>query len=199
MSDFWTRRKAAVEAEVRAEEVATQAAQAQQTEEELAARSDADILKDLGLPAPEMLMSSKEVRAFLAAAVPQRLKTRALRRLWGLNPVLANLDGLVDYGEDFNAVPTGGEIKTAYQVGKGIVRRVMAEGEGVDAESGSVEPQTALARNTDGPEEFDRNVALEPSEPATKDISTDGVQGADEAQTPSDLRPRRMNFRFEAT
>jgi hypothetical protein len=39
-----------------------------------------------------------------------------------LNPVLANVDGLVDYGQDFtdNAMVVEG-LQTAYQVGKGML------------------------------------------------------------------------------
>ncbi|WP_299592782.1 DUF3306 domain-containing protein [uncultured Tateyamaria sp.] len=64
-------------------------------------RPDEELLAELNLPEPEALDSPDEVRDFLKAELPQRLKTRALRRLWRLNPMLANLDGLVDYGEDY--------------------------------------------------------------------------------------------------
>jgi len=54
--------------------------------------------------------------------VPERLRKRALRMLWRSNPVLANVDNLVDYGEDFAAEGVLGEvIQTIYQVGKGIL------------------------------------------------------------------------------
>ena len=43
----------------------------------------------------------------------------ALRRLWKVNPVLANVDGLVEYGEDFTDSATVVEnLQTTYQVGK---------------------------------------------------------------------------------
>jgi hypothetical protein len=35
--------------------------------------------------------------------VPEALRNRALRKLWLSDPVLANLDGLNDYDEDFVA------------------------------------------------------------------------------------------------
>lgn len=117
---FWNRRKAAVAAEVRADEAA-------QTEAKLSEQTDEEILAELNLPKPEALERPEDVRHFLAQAVPQRLKTRALRQLWKLNPVLANLDGLVDYGEDFTDSATVIEnLQTAYQVGKGMLGHVEA-------------------------------------------------------------------------
>ena len=66
------------------------------------------------------------MRAVLASAVPQRLKTRALRRLWTTNPVLANLDGLNDYDTDFTDAATCVEnIQTLYKVGRGMVDRAL--------------------------------------------------------------------------
>ena len=61
----------------------------------------------------------------MAKAVPDRIRRRALRRLWLSNPALANLDGLLDYGEDFTDSATVVEnIQTAYQVGKGMLKHV---------------------------------------------------------------------------
>lgn len=124
--DFWSRRKAAVEAEARAEAVAFEQARAAEVDAVLAERDDAEILAELGLPEPEALETSEQVRAFLASAVPQRLKTRALRRLWTTNPVLANLDGLNDYDTDFTDAATCVEnIQTLYKVGRGMVDRAL--------------------------------------------------------------------------
>lgn len=124
--DFWSRRKAAVEAEARAEAVAVEQARAAEADAVLAERDDAEILAELGLPEPEALETSEQVRAFLASAVPQRLKTRALRRLWTTNPVLANLDGLNDYDTDFTDAATCVEnIQTLYKVGRGMVDRAL--------------------------------------------------------------------------
>jgi len=127
MSDFWDRRKQAVAAEEQAHRAALQALEANAAEKALAERSDADLLADAGQPEPEELDSPEDVRDFLQSALPQRLKTRALRRLWRLNPTLANLDGLVDYGEDFTDAATVMEnIQTAYQVGKGMLSHIEA-------------------------------------------------------------------------
>ncbi|MCK5501114.1 MAG: DUF3306 domain-containing protein, partial [Tritonibacter mobilis] len=99
--NFWSRRRAAVEAEEAQEARALKEAEAQARDAELAERSDADLLAELDLPDPDTLGPGDDFKAFLTEAVPARLKTRALRRLWVTNPVLANVDGLIDYGEDF--------------------------------------------------------------------------------------------------
>ncbi|MGD1883259.1 MAG: DUF3306 domain-containing protein [Paracoccaceae bacterium] len=124
-ADFWSRRRQAVAEEEKAEEVAIAANAAAQIEAELAEREDTDILQEFDLPEPETIESSEQVRAFLNATLPQRLKNRALRRLWRLNPTLANLDGLIDYGEDYTDAATVIEnMQTAYEVGKGMLAHV---------------------------------------------------------------------------
>ena len=46
--------------------------------------------------------------------------------MWLANPALANLDGLLDYGEDFTDSATVIEnLQTAYQVGKGMTEHVL--------------------------------------------------------------------------
>ena len=116
--DFWSRRRAGVEAEEAVLEARVAEAEAAKLEE----RPDEEILAELNLPEPEALDSPDAVRDFLKAELPQRLKTRALRRLWRLNPMLANLDGLVDYGEDYtDAALVVENLQTVYQVGKGMM------------------------------------------------------------------------------
>ena len=94
--DLWSRRKARVAAEAAAE---AEAQTARAAESALAGRSDAEILAELDLPDPDTLVSGADAVRFMARAVPEHLRRRALRRLWRTNPVLANLDGLVDLEE----------------------------------------------------------------------------------------------------
>lgn len=125
MSDFWTRRKAAVKAQERDEALAIESRAQEEREVELSERSDEDILAELDLPDPDHLQQGDDFKAFLTEAVPARIRTRALRRLWRVNPILANVDGLVDYGEDFNDASFVIEnMQTAYQVGKGMTEHV---------------------------------------------------------------------------
>ena len=155
--DFWSRRRAGVEAEERAVEARVAEAETAKLEE----RPDEELLAELNLPEPEALDSPDAIRGFLKEELPQRLKTRALRRMWRLNPMLANLDGLVDYGEDYTDAATVIEnMQTVYQVGKGMMTAFL-EDEEEEAEEAPAEeieddeeeaPLTAAAEPTPLPE-----------------------------------------------
>lgn len=150
--DFWSRRKAAVKAE---EDRETAELEAKQDAANLAAleeKSDQEILAELNLPDPETLGAEDDFTQFLSKAVPERLRRRALRKLWLVNPALANLDGLVDYGEDFtDASMVVENLQTAYQVGKGMldhVRKMQDEAEAAldpDKDDASAEPESGDA------------------------------------------------------
>jgi hypothetical protein len=71
-----------------------------------------------GLPDIETLDRDSDYTGFLRAGVPEEMTRRALQKLWRSDPVLANLDGLNDYDEDFVA-----EMKE----GVAIMRRVAEE------------------------------------------------------------------------
>lgn len=149
----WAKRKAAVAAEEAALKREALAAQKAEAEAALAEKTDEELLGELELPVPEEMGEGDDFRAFLGDAVPERLKTRALRQLWRVNPVLANVDGLVDYGEDFtDAAMCVEHMQTAYQVGKGMLAHVEelarqaeverageGEGEAVETEGGEAE------------------------------------------------------------
>jgi len=122
----WSRRKRAVAAE-QASSVPVGPSSApedgpQGPDEEL---SEAELLEKLGLPDPDTLTKGDDFSAFMKARVPDALRRRALRKLWLSDPVLANLDGLIDHGEDYtDAAMVPETLKTAYQVGKGILRQI---------------------------------------------------------------------------
>ncbi len=87
------------------------------------------------LPDIDSLDEGADFTVFLKKGVPEELRQRALRRLWRLNPVFANLDGLNDYDEDFNTVTTLIEgVKTLYQVGKGMPGPADQDGEEVQTD-----------------------------------------------------------------
>ncbi|MDW3206229.1 MAG: DUF3306 domain-containing protein [Alphaproteobacteria bacterium] len=105
--------------------------------------------EELGLPDPETLGPDSDFKQFMAPDVPGQLRNLALRRLWRSNPVLANLDGLVDYGEDFtDAARVVANMQTAYQVGRGY-RRDEPEEEEV-AETETVEELQEAGGDPDG-------------------------------------------------
>ena len=121
---FWDRRRAAVREEAEAEARSREAAQIAALPPE-PEQSDEEILEALGLPDPDSLTAGDDFTAFMVKAVPHHLRNRALRKLWRSNPVLACLDGLNDYDDDYLTGSTGnGVIKTAYQVGKGMTFHV---------------------------------------------------------------------------
>jgi hypothetical protein len=90
------------------------------------------------LPDIDSLTAESDVSPFLQEGVPEALKRKALRRLWGLDPVFANIDGLNDYDLDYTDAATVVEnLKTAYRVGRGYV-----VDEPPSSETGGVSPST---------------------------------------------------------
>lgn len=91
--------------------------------------------EDTRLPAPfdpaslpdiESLNFESDYTAFLREGVPRELRNRALQRLWRSDPVLANLDGLLEYGEDYSGIGTKKTlVRTAYRVGRGMIDRAL--------------------------------------------------------------------------
>jgi len=89
-------------------------------EDEFEGKSDEEILSILELPEPETLKLGDTVEKFMDGRVPERIRLRALRAFWKTNPVLANIDGLDEYCEDYTDAATVIEnLQTIYQVGKG--------------------------------------------------------------------------------
>jgi Protein of unknown function (DUF3306) len=77
------------------------------------------------LPPIEELTFQSDYTVFMAKNVPEALRRAALRKLWVSDPVLANLDGLNDYCEDFNLVDTPITLaQTSYRVGKGYLDEI---------------------------------------------------------------------------
>jgi len=74
------------------------------------------------LPSIDELDFQSDYTVFLAKNVPEALRRAALRKLWESDPVLANLDGLNDYDEDYHLVDTTiTAAQTAYQAGQGYI------------------------------------------------------------------------------
>ncbi|NOE17425.1 DUF3306 domain-containing protein [Ruegeria atlantica] len=187
--DFWSRRKAAVQAEAKAEALALEEQVIAERQAELEEKDDAEILAEFNLPDPETLQPGDDVSGFMAKAVPDRLRRRALRRLWRLNPVLANVDGLVDYGEDYtDAACVIENMQTAYQVGKGMLAHI--EALAADAEEAK-----------DDAAESEADIRAEPeAAPVEPDTGPEPVSVA-RADEPEEIdltpAPRRMTFEFE--
>lgn len=186
--DFWSRRKARVREEEQADLRAAEQEDLRAREAALEEKSDAEILEELGLPDPDTLEPGADFRAFMANAVPDRIRRRALRRLWLSNPALANLDGLLDYGEDFTDGATVVEnLQTAYQVGKGMLKHV----EDLAREAANLD-EPAGGEVQDLPEEEPAPLAAAPDEP---DQAEDVAEPVTEASAPPPRR--RMSFTFD--
>lgn len=193
--DFWSRRKAGVQREEHAELVALEEAKVADAQADLEQKSDEKILAELNLPDPDAMGDGDDFSVFMSKAVPDRIRRRALRVLWKANPLLANLDELVEYGEDYTDAATVVEnLQTAYQVGKGMLKHVEAlaakEAEQAEAEE-IVDQPSELAAEAQHDEE--------PSEPELQ-TAADTAADDDEADLAFDMpRPRRMTFRVEET
>lgn len=74
------------------------------------------------LPDVEEMDGESDFTPFLKKGVSEQLQRKALRKLWLSDPVLANVDGLLDYGDDFtDAAMVIENMKTVYTVGRGMV------------------------------------------------------------------------------
>ena len=74
------------------------------------------------LPPIDELNFESDYTVFLNSNVPEALRRAALRKLWTSDPVLACLDGLNDYDEDFNLVDRAITLaQSGYQPGLGYM------------------------------------------------------------------------------
>ena len=217
-NDFWSRRKARVEAEAAEELRQAEEAEQRVAQAALEEKSDAEVLEELGLPDPDDLKPGQDISAFMQKAVPEHLRKRALRQLWRLNPILANLDGLNDYDGDFtNAATDAPGVATAYRVGKGLLKHIealekqAAAKELVAASASTDIPENpselaapcVISENDVDPAEFTET--LQDSAHAA-DASTTMVSDAVQCDlgvpldttTEEPVRPRRMRFRIES-
>src|SRR3546814_9251115 len=114
------------------------------------------------LPDIESLGMDSDFTVFLQDGVPEALRRKALQRLWRLDPVFANLDGLLEYGEDYTDAATVVEnLKTAYRVGRGFMtdEEVAEAGE----TAGTAVPETEVALDPSSAEEDRKSTRLNSS------------------------------------
>lgn len=175
----WASRKAAVQAEAEAEAKAEQVAVVAEQHAVLAEKPEEEVLAELELPNPEGMQAGDDFSAFMKETVPAALRNRALRTLWRSNPVLANVDMLVDYGEDFTAAADPvGIVKTIYRVGKGMLP---------DEDENAEVEVPVVAELEDDPDDMVEVIAPAPEEMAA----------LSEPEAPITLAPRRrMRFDF---
>ena len=127
------------------------------------------------LPDPETLGREDDFSVFLKEGVPEALRRKALRRLWRLDPVFGHLDGLNDYDLDYtDAATVVANLKTLYQVGKGMVQPE-AEEEPSEPESAPEAPAAASQ------EEIPRVAREEAEEPLPAEPPSAPVAPEDQA------------------
>ena len=193
--DFWARRKAKVEAETLAEQAAVEQIVLAEQHAVLEEKTDAELLEELDLPDPSTLVMGDDFSVFMSKTVPDRIRRRALRTLWRSNPVLANVDMLVDYGEDFTDAAMAVEnIQTAYQVGKGMLKHVQEMARQAEERENPTEPEV-LEEEVEDEAETLMAVSEDDAE------SAEAVEAfAEQEEEHVDLlspSPRRMKFVIE--
>ena len=175
-------------------------------EDEFEGKSDDEILSILELPDPEKLKLGDTVEKFMDGRVPERIRARALRAFWKTNPVLANIDGLDEYCDDYTDAATVIEnLQTIYEVGKGYAEQALDALESLADEDTSTDDElgSEIVAQVD--------TRLEHEEPAELEETSAESDVADQEATPqnhllllnNDIpeevvtiapRPRRMRF-----
>ncbi len=133
----WSRRKLAAKETAPGEAKADEALQTPEPPHAPEADAEARAARDAELAANreaaeavdlETLSEHSDFSVFMKDGVPAILRRRAMAALWRSSAVFANIDGLVDYGEDYTDpafVPAA--LKSAWQVGRGYLKDDGAE------------------------------------------------------------------------
>jgi hypothetical protein len=130
---------------------------------------------------------------FMKRGVPDLLRKKALKKFFNSNPVLANLDGLNDYDEDYNN-PLHMVYKSSWDVGRGFLtdaEKILQQATGRLTRDEPI-PEVAL---TDTTEEADAEAAdteiVADDEPDAEEQSTaDAVDGLTEETGTADAKPQ---------
>lgn len=173
-------------------------------EQELAinqALPEQEVLEKYGLPDPDAIELGTDITGFMRNEIPDLLRRRALRALWKSNPVLAVLDGLNDYDEDFSDAATATRaVETLYKVGQGLIDRSANAGKQVDEEAAEPVTEQAEAPVTITPPEHPQ--ATGRPEPGIADVPPNGTHHAEPAVTETEVEPAtryRPRMRFDVS
>ena len=153
----WSRKKAEANKKVEpaAPTLAPETPEPAPEEQELAVNetlSEQELLEKYGLPDPASIELGTDITGFMRKEIPEFLRRKALRGLWKSNPVLAVLDGLNDYDEDYTLASTAGQtVSSLYRVGEGLVDKAKKAADVVEepakalAEPSAAEPEAGIA------------------------------------------------------
>jgi len=183
------------------------------TEDEFEGKSDEEILSILELPEPDTLKLGDTVEKFMDGRVPERIRARALRAFWKTNPLLANIDGLDEYCDDYtDAAMVIENLQTIYEVGKGYASQALDALENLAEDDVQDDAIAAIEAIDDGvPEQIsttpEPDISLQSKSSATESVSGTEIQHTELTQsdhlidrdvdsdpTPLVPRPRRMQF-----
>ncbi|MEL0320755.1 MAG: DUF3306 domain-containing protein [Gammaproteobacteria bacterium] len=175
-------------------------------EDEFEGKTDDEILSILELPDPETLKLGDTVEKFMDGRVPERIRARALRAFWKTNPVLANIDGLDEYCDDYtDAAMVIENLQTIYEVGKGYAEQALDALESLadDEEPADQLAGTEIAAQTEDGIEYDKTAETEELgnelDTREQDEAHQNQPELLEKATPAEIvtstpRPRRMHF-----
>ncbi len=127
----WSQRKRDVAKEAEAEtakqeQEAPENALEPETEEEalqLLRESDPELADKIEATDISKLTYEDDFTVFMSKRVPEIIRRRALAQLWMSDPILANVDGLNDYDEDFKtAAELSKTITSSWEPGRGYAK-----------------------------------------------------------------------------
>ncbi|SFE30910.1 Protein of unknown function [Marinobacter sp. DSM 26671] len=173
-------------------------------EQELAineALPEHELLEKYGLPDPENIELGTDITGFMRKEIPEFLRRKALRGLWKSNPVLAVLDGLNDYDEDYTLASTAGQtVKTLYKVGEGLVDKARKAADVVEDQSieqvrlSTDESDSTITQEPEPDDTLEPEDMATPTEPPEQQLAQQETSQPEEQPEPR-FRPR-MRFDY---
>ncbi|GAA0847759.1 hypothetical protein GCM10009113_24690 [Marinobacter szutsaonensis] len=200
----WARKKA--EADKQAEQSPPPVTEPEPTPEEQElvineALPEHELLEKYGLPNPETIEPGTDITGFMRKEIPEFLRRKALRGLWKSNPVLAVLDGLNDYDEDYTLASTAGQTVTSlYKVGEGLVDKAKKAADVVEDQSSeqvrisSAESDSTIAEDPEPDDTLELDDEATPTELPEQQFAEKETSQSEEAPEPR-FRPR-MRFDY---
>jgi hypothetical protein len=193
----WSRRKRQAESENdgsldephKGEPVeATVSEENQESEEQKANREAAEAI-DI-----DALTYESDFTVFLKSGVPEFLRRKAMRKLWSSNPVLANLDGLNDYDDNY-ADPKFNVFKSAWSVVGGYLGSQEAPKE--DKQIAKSDPSEGLdtgAKSVGPGDDRESDAELE-RDALEANSETDSADGVPDDKIEGEAEPARVSLR----
>ena len=133
--------------------------------------------------------------------IPEFLRRKALRGLWKSNPVLAVLDGLNDYDEDYTLASTAGQTVTSlYKVGEGLVDKARKAADVVEDQSieqvrlSTDESDSTITQEPEPDDTLEPEDMATPTEPPEQQLAQQETSQPEEQPEPR-FRPR-MRFDY---